>query len=67
MRCHELLGDIKDSDTFMSTDGGVSWKNVKKGSWSWQYGDQGSIIVLVQRYTRNNQVKTRYVSYSTDE
>ncbi|KAM0462957.1 hypothetical protein ACHAPV_003080 [Trichoderma viride] len=61
------LGNIKDSDTFMSTDGGISWKNVKKGSWSWQYGDQGSIIVLVQRYTSNNPVKTRYVSYSTDE
>ncbi|RFU79218.1 vacuolar sorting targeting 10 [Trichoderma arundinaceum] len=61
------LGDIKKSDTFMSTDSGVSWKNVKKGSWSWQYGDQGSIIVLVQRFTRNNPVKTRYVSYSTDE
>lgn len=61
------LGEIKKSDTFMSTDAGVSWKNVKKGSWSWQYGDQGSIIVLVQRFTRNNPVKTRYVSYSTDE
>ncbi|KKO98070.1 hypothetical protein THAR02_09827 [Trichoderma harzianum] len=61
------LGEIKNADTFMSTDGGVSWKNVKKGSWSWQYGDQGSIIVLAQRYTRNNPVKSRAISYSTDE
>ncbi|PHH93282.1 hypothetical protein CDD83_8793 [Cordyceps sp. RAO-2017] len=61
------LGDIKDADTFMSTDGGISWKNVKKGAWTWQYGDQGSIVVLVQRASRANPVKTKIVSYSLDE
>ncbi|KFA78131.1 hypothetical protein S40288_01373 [Stachybotrys chartarum IBT 40288] len=61
------LGDIKDADTFMTTDGGITWKNVKKGHWTWQYGDQGSIIVLVQRATRKNDVKTNIVSYSTNE
>ncbi|KAG9249664.1 vacuolar sorting protein [Emericellopsis atlantica] len=61
------LGDIKDADTFMSTDGGITWKNVKKGHWTWQYGDQGSIIVLVQRATSKNDYKTDSVSYSTDE
>ena len=61
------LGEMKDADTFMSTDGGISWKNVKKGQWTWQYGDQGSIIVLVQRATRANDVKTKVVSYSLDE
>lgn len=61
------LGGIEDADTFMSTDGGITWNNVKKGHWTWQYGDQGSIIVLVQRATRKNDVKTKYVSYSLDE
>lgn len=61
------LGEIEDADTFMSTDGGVTWKNVKKGPWMWQYGDQGSIIVLVQRATDAIDVKTSYVSYSLDE
>lgn len=61
------LGNIKEADTFLSTDGGISWDNVKKGHWTWQYGDQGSIIVLVQRATRQNQVKTKMVSYSVDE
>lgn len=61
------LGDIKDADTFMTTDGGITWKNVKKGHWTWQYGDQGSIIVLVQRATHGNGAKTKMVSYSTDE
>ncbi|KID77123.1 Vacuolar protein sorting/targeting protein 10 [Metarhizium brunneum] len=61
------LGDIKDADTFLSTDGGITWANVKKGHWTWQYGDQGSVMVLVQRATRKNDVKTKIVSYSTDE
>lgn len=61
------LGSIKDADTFLSTDGGITWTNVKKGHWTWQYGDQGSIMVLVQRATRQNDVKTKMVSYSVDE
>lgn len=61
------LGGIEDADTFLSTDGGILWKNVKKGHWTWQYGDQGSIIVLVQTATRKNPVKTRHVSYSLDQ
>jgi len=61
------LGDVKDADTFMSADGGINWKSVKKGVWTWQYGDQGSIIVLAQRATHVNKVKSNIVSYSTDE
>lgn len=61
------LGDIEKADTFMSSDGGVSWKSIKKGHWTWQYGDQGSIIVLVERTTSKNKVKTKTVSYSIDE
>lgn len=61
------LGDIENADTFMSSDGGVTWNNVKKGHWTWQYGDQGSIIVLVNRATTKNSAKTNVVSYSLDE
>lgn len=61
------MGDIQDADTFMTTDGGITWKNVKKGHWTWQYGDQGSVIVLVQRATHGSDIKTKMVSYSTDE
>ncbi|KAL7628165.1 vacuolar protein sorting/targeting protein PEP1 [Parahypoxylon ruwenzoriense] len=56
-----ILGDLKDADTFMTTDAGLSWKMVKKGSWTWSFGDQGSIVVLAQRNTR-----TKSVSYSLD-
>ncbi|KAH8840921.1 vacuolar protein sorting/targeting protein PEP1 [Pyricularia oryzae] len=55
------LGDIKDADTFLTTDAGISWKSVKKGAWRWAYGDQGSILMLVP------STKTKMVSYTTDE
>ncbi|PHH65508.1 hypothetical protein CDD81_2288 [Ophiocordyceps australis] len=61
------LGDIGGADTFMSRDGGVTWSSVKKGSWTWQYGDQGSIIVLVQRATRAHKVESKRLWYSLDE
>ncbi|OLN81413.1 Vacuolar protein sorting/targeting protein 10 [Colletotrichum chlorophyti] len=61
------LGSLKEADTFMTTDAGITWKNVKKGAWTWQYGDQGSIVVLVQRASRENPVKTNSISYTTDE
>ncbi|KAI0966975.1 hypothetical protein F4678DRAFT_447885 [Xylaria arbuscula] len=56
-----ILGNAKDADTFMTQDAGLSWKEVKKGTWSWSFGDQGSVIVLAQRNT-----KTRSVSYTLD-
>ncbi|TQS32027.1 hypothetical protein Golomagni_07673, partial [Golovinomyces magnicellulatus] len=60
------LGNIKDADTFMTIDGGITWKSVKKGHWTWQYGDQGSIIVLVKRSTARSEVKTNTVTFSVD-
>ncbi|RYP73745.1 hypothetical protein DL771_003458 [Monosporascus sp. 5C6A] len=57
-----MLGEAKDADTFMTTDAGLTWRNVKKGQWTWSFGDQGSIIVLAPTDRR-----TKLVSYSTDE
>ncbi|KAI0172339.1 Oligoxyloglucan reducing end-specific cellobiohydrolase [Hypoxylon sp. FL1284] len=57
-----ILGDSKDADTFMTADAGLSWKMVKKGSWTWSIGDQGSIVVLAQRNT-----KSKSISYSLDQ
>ncbi|KAI1770918.1 Oligoxyloglucan reducing end-specific cellobiohydrolase [Hypoxylon cercidicola] len=57
-----ILGDAKDADTFMTADAGLSWKMVKKGSWTWSFGDQGSIVVLAQRNT-----KSKSISYSLDQ
>jgi photosystem II stability/assembly factor-like uncharacterized protein len=58
------LGNIHDRDnvyTFITTDAGVTWKAVMKGRFRWEFGDQGSIIVIVER------VETNYGYYSLDE
>ena len=47
---------------FITADGGISWKAVKKGNYMWEYGDQGSIIVIVEE-----KVATNVIYYSRDE
>ena len=61
------LEDLEKADTYMTTDGGVNWKQVQKGVWTWQYGDQGSLTVLVKQWRSDNKVQTNHVLYSTDE
>ncbi|KAL9003755.1 MAG: hypothetical protein Q9188_003395 [Gyalolechia gomerana] len=52
----------KTSDTFITRDGGIEWHAVKKGNYMWEYGDQGSIIVIVR-----DTVSTDEIFYSLDE
>jgi hypothetical protein len=56
------LGDKEQADTFLTRDGGISWENVQKGSYTWKYGDQGSILVIVK-----DAEPTNVVLYSLDE
>ena len=58
----EYLGRKSEGDTFISGDGGVEWRSVKKGNYMWEFGDQGSIIVIVEE-----DVATRSVFYTLDE
>jgi hypothetical protein len=58
----EFLGDIKDADTFMTSDGGITWRAAKKGSYMWEFGDQGSIVVIV-----SDREATNKVYYTVDE
>lgn len=58
----ETLANYYDSNTFFTRDGGVTWKEIKKGVYMWEYGDQGSIIVLV-----NEKENTNIIYYSMDE
>ena len=61
----EHLGKKVDEDTistFITRDGGIEWHAVKKGKFMWEYGDQGSIIVIVQE-----MVATDVIFYSLDE
>ncbi|KAL8839972.1 MAG: hypothetical protein Q9170_001514 [Blastenia crenularia] len=52
----------KTSDTFITRDGGISWQAVQKGNYMWEYGDQGSIIVIVR-----DTVATNEILYTLDE
>ncbi|KAF2674767.1 vacuolar protein sorting/targeting protein 10 [Microthyrium microscopicum] len=58
----EYLGLYNEGDTFLTKDGGITWKPIMKGTFMYEYGDQGSIIILVPR-----SVPTNKVWYSTDE
>lgn len=58
----QYLGAKSEADTFMTTDAGITWTNVQKGQWMWQYGDQGSIIVLAQVGK-----STKTIKYTVDE
>jgi hypothetical protein len=58
----EHLGLYNEGDTFLTTDGGITWKPVQKGTYLWEYGDQGSVIVLVPKNTATNKLM-----YTTDE
>ena len=52
----------RDGDTFISRDGGITWNAAVKGQYMWEFGDQGSIIVLVEERAPTNKVL-----YSLDE
>jgi hypothetical protein len=56
------LGLYNEGHTFLTKDAGVTWKQIQKGTYLWEYGDQGSIIVLVARDT-----PTSKVIYSIDD
>jgi hypothetical protein len=58
----EYLGPRTKADTFISTDAGITWKQAMKGPYMWEFGDQGSIIVLVKA-----NEETNIVYYSRDE
>jgi hypothetical protein len=52
----DYLGTIGEASTFMTTDAGITWKEAKKGSYIWEYGDQGSVIVIVRRGEDTNHI-----------
>ncbi|KDN45461.1 Oligoxyloglucan reducing end-specific cellobiohydrolase [Tilletiaria anomala UBC 951] len=51
-----------ESDTFFTRDGGFTWSEVRKGAHRWEFGDQGSIIVLV-----DDEGPTDHFVYTLDE
>lgn len=58
----EHLAPYKDSDTFLTRDGGFTWEEVHKDAHLFEYGDSGSIIVIV-----NDEEPTDHVLYTINE
>ena len=66
------VGNVGDSllpyekcDTFLSADGGITWSESHKGQYQWEFGDQGSIIVIVKDGVATNSVLYTLDSGST--
>lgn len=58
----ETLDSYEKASTYLSIDGGLTWKEVAKGVYQWEYGDQGTILVLVDAINETDKI-----IYSTDE
>lgn len=56
------LAPYKQSDTFFSRDAGFTWQEIHKDAHLWEFGDSGSVLVIV-----NDEEPTDRVSYSLDE
>ncbi|CCC68641.1 hypothetical protein NCAS_0B05570 [Naumovozyma castellii] len=57
----EYLQSYDEASTFLTTDGGLTWSEIKKGAYQYEYGDHGGIIVLVA-----DKTATDTLSYSLD-
>ena len=57
----KTLLPYEESDTFVSTDAGVTWQMIRKDAHKYEFGDQGSILVTI-----NDEDRTDSVSYSLD-
>ncbi|CAG8770236.1 15643_t:CDS:2, partial [Dentiscutata heterogama] len=55
------LLSYEDCDTFLSTDGGITWNVVARGPHQYEFGDMGSLIVII-----DDKNPTNYISYSSD-
>ncbi|KAJ9111054.1 hypothetical protein QFC19_001252 [Naganishia cerealis] len=58
----ETLAAYTDCDVFLTRDGGKVWEEVHKDAHLWEFGDSGSVLVLV-----NDEGPVDHVIYSTDE
>ncbi|KAF9236598.1 hypothetical protein BU15DRAFT_63862 [Melanogaster broomeanus] len=55
------LARYEGCDSFLSTDAGLSWNRVHKNVHMYEFGDSGSILVIM-----NDEEMTDCMSYSTD-
>jgi len=56
------LDTFEKGNTFITRDAGLTWREAFKGTYTWEFGDQGSVIVIVKRET-----PVKEVHYTRDE
>ncbi|KAI9281076.1 hypothetical protein BY458DRAFT_499521 [Sporodiniella umbellata] len=57
-----FMKEYSESDTFMTRDGGHTWIKIRDGEHLYEFGDQGSILALI-----NDEGPTNEMSYSWDQ
>ena len=57
----DYLLPYEDCDTYLSTDGGLSWKMVRRNAHKYESADMGGVLVLI-----DDEQPSDYVMYSTD-
>ena len=55
------LLDYDECDTFLSVDAGLSWRMVVDGARKYEFGDQGSVLVMI-----DDEEPTDDLQYSFD-
>ncbi|KAJ6550404.1 vacuolar protein sorting/targeting protein 10 [Mycena vulgaris] len=60
----ESLASYDQSNTFLSRDAGLTWEEVRKDPYMWEFGDSGSILDLV---VARDGTPTDHVLFSTNE
>ncbi|KAM9939886.1 hypothetical protein OXX80_000677 [Metschnikowia pulcherrima] len=58
----EELVSYEEASTFISADGGITWKEIAKGVFMWEYGDRGTILLLVKATEATDEIL-----FSTDD
>ena len=57
----EFLKPYEECDTFLSTDAGVNWQMVRFDAHQYEFGDSGSVLIVV-----SDEETTDKISYSMD-
>ena len=56
------LAPYEDSDTYLSSDAGLTWTRIAEGAHKYEFGDQGSVLVAV-----NDEEGVGNVKFSTTQ
>jgi hypothetical protein len=57
----DIANLLEECDTFLSTDAGLTWIKIQEGAHKYEFGDQGSILVIA-----DDEETTDHVHYSYD-